>query len=161
MLISSTSKLNEHDINIMMQDKQCLLKKIKMYCFDIIYYRLGETCSHVAALLFKVEAAVRLGYTTPACTDVSCRWNNCFTTKILGTQVSKIKFYDPKAKSNIQQGKQRQFAPASTQEQNQLLSSLAKENPNTVGLCAFASYSEKFHQNTVTPKKIQGATLIY
>eukprot|EP00795_Rhopilema_esculentum_P010025 gene10025-18655_t len=29
--------------------------------------RLGESCSHIGALLFKVEAAVRLGYTSLAC----------------------------------------------------------------------------------------------
>jgi len=36
---------------------------------------LGETCSHVAALLFTIEAAVRLGYTSSAPTDELCKWN--------------------------------------------------------------------------------------
>lgn len=31
-------------------------------CFSFIN-RLGESCSHVAAVLYKAEAAVRLGYT--------------------------------------------------------------------------------------------------
>ncbi|KAL3885006.1 hypothetical protein ACJMK2_025105 [Sinanodonta woodiana] len=33
---------------------------------------LGETCSHIGALLFKIEAAVRLGYTSSTCTDRPC-----------------------------------------------------------------------------------------
>eukprot|EP00731_Ephydatia_muelleri_P003102 Em0001g3102a len=39
----------------------------------------SEGCSHVAAILFKVEAAIRNGYT--AITSSSCQWNEVFTTK--------------------------------------------------------------------------------
>ncbi|CAB4033934.1 hypothetical protein pdam_00025903, partial, partial [Paramuricea clavata] len=36
---------------------------------------LGETCNHVAALLYRVEAAARLGVTNqPACTSLPCKW---------------------------------------------------------------------------------------
>ena len=45
-------------------------------------FRLGEVCSHVAALLFKVEACVRLGYTNPACTSTPCEWNQAFSKKV-------------------------------------------------------------------------------
>ena len=41
---------------------------------------LGEGCSHVAAILFKVEAAVRNGHTTT--TSNACQWNQVFTTKV-------------------------------------------------------------------------------
>ena len=37
------------------------------------WYSLGEGCSHVAAVLFKVECAVRLGYTS--LTSQACWWN--------------------------------------------------------------------------------------
>ena len=33
---------------------------------------LGESCSHIGALHFKLEAAVRAGFTKKACTDVAC-----------------------------------------------------------------------------------------
>ena len=33
---------------------------------------LGESCSHIGALLFKLEATVRTGFTKKACTDVAC-----------------------------------------------------------------------------------------
>jgi hypothetical protein len=39
-------------------------------------------CSHVAALLFKVEASCRLGYNKPSCTSQPCLWNQTFKTKV-------------------------------------------------------------------------------
>lgn len=35
----------------------------------LIFYSLGKTCSHVAAVMFKVEAAIRIGITSAACTS--------------------------------------------------------------------------------------------
>ena len=43
---------------------------------------LGDSCSNVAALLFKLEAVVRLGFTSQACTNVPCEWNNYFVKKV-------------------------------------------------------------------------------
>jgi len=55
-------------------------------CTDSLIYnypiRRGEVCSHVAAILFKVEAACRLGYTKPSCTSEPCSWNSAFSTKV-------------------------------------------------------------------------------
>ena len=45
-------------------------------------FSLGETYSNVAAMLFKVEAAVVLDLTSEACTDVSCPWNENFTKDV-------------------------------------------------------------------------------
>ena len=41
--------------------------------------RLGEGCSHAAAIMFKVECAVRLGHTSV--TSQSCKWNEVFCKK--------------------------------------------------------------------------------
>ena len=35
---------------------------------------MSQSCNHVAALLFRVEAAVRLGLTNPSCTTKPCEW---------------------------------------------------------------------------------------
>ena len=35
---------------------------------------MSETFNHVAAALFRVEAAVRLGLTNPSCTTKPCQW---------------------------------------------------------------------------------------
>ena len=52
--------------------------------FDCFFLRLGESCSHIGAILFKIEAAVRLGYNKQASTDVTCKWNNNFVKKLKG-----------------------------------------------------------------------------
>ena len=44
------------------------------------YFRLGEGCSHVAAVMFKVECAVRLGHTSV--TSQPCWWNDAFCKKV-------------------------------------------------------------------------------
>ena len=49
-------------------------------------YRLGEGCSHVAAILFKVEAAVRNGYTV-------CEWNQVFSKKVRANFLFGLTFY--------------------------------------------------------------------
>lgn len=38
-------------------------------------YRLGSACSHVAALLFKLQACTQLGINKVACTSKLCSWN--------------------------------------------------------------------------------------
>ena len=43
---------------------------------------LGETCSHVAGLLFKTEAAVRTKYTKTACADEACQWSINFVKEL-------------------------------------------------------------------------------
>ena len=34
---------------------------------------LGKSCSHIGAILFKIEAAVSAGYTKKACTNEACK----------------------------------------------------------------------------------------
>uniref|UniRef100_UPI00358FC381 uncharacterized protein n=1 Tax=Myxine glutinosa TaxID=7769 RepID=UPI00358FC381 len=46
------------------------------------HMRLGEVCSHVAAVLFKIEAAVKLGLTQSSCTSEACQWNKTFREKL-------------------------------------------------------------------------------
>ena len=52
---------------------------------------LGETCSHVAGLLFKIEAAVRTEYAKTACTDEPCQRNVNFVIVELA-EMSDIEF---------------------------------------------------------------------
>ena len=35
---------------------------------------MGETCNHVAAAMYRVEAAIRIGLTNPACTSNANKW---------------------------------------------------------------------------------------
>ena len=41
-----------------------------------LHVRLGEGCSHISAILFKVECAVRLGYTS--CISQLCQSNEAY-----------------------------------------------------------------------------------
>uniref|UniRef100_A0A1X7SHI9 SWIM-type domain-containing protein n=1 Tax=Amphimedon queenslandica TaxID=400682 RepID=A0A1X7SHI9_AMPQE len=39
----------------------------------------GGTCSHVAGILFKIEACARLGIVKMSCTSLPCVWNQSFS----------------------------------------------------------------------------------
>ena len=45
------------------------------YILVIFIIRLGSACSHVAAVLFKLQACVQLGMSKKACTGKLCQWN--------------------------------------------------------------------------------------
>ena len=47
--------------------------------FHMYIKYIGEGCSHIAAVLFKIECAVRLGYT--AGTSQPCQWNEAYSQK--------------------------------------------------------------------------------
>ena len=49
---------------------------------------LGESCSHIAALHFKIEAAVRAAFTWMACTEKACAWNCAFVRKVKAVPIS-------------------------------------------------------------------------
>ncbi|XP_021342823.1 uncharacterized protein LOC110443137 [Mizuhopecten yessoensis] len=51
---------------------------------------LGEVCSHVGALLFKVEMAVKMGLTQTSSTSKVCQWNNTFRREVTPTTVTDI-----------------------------------------------------------------------
>ena len=48
--------------------------------FLLLCCRLGEGCSHIAAVMFKVDCAVRLGHTSV--TSQPCKWNDVFCKKV-------------------------------------------------------------------------------
>ncbi|XP_069108924.1 uncharacterized protein [Argopecten irradians] len=107
---------------------------------------LGETCSHIGALLFKMEAAVRFGYTRSACTDESCLWNQCFTKDVKPAPISEIQFYKQEAKDRLIKKKRKKTmpTPASEEEQQTFLQSLSSLGENLVGLSAFKEFSGNF-----------------
>ena len=98
----------------------------------------------MAALLFKVEAAVRLGYTSRACTELPCCWNNDFVKKVKPATIHNIKFYKKSAIDKVQ--KKRYPAPvaSTSQEQQQLLTLLADCSRPPIGLSLFKEHSSLF-----------------
>lgn len=111
----------------------------------IIYsnFSLGETCSHVAATLYKIEAAVRYGLTAQTCTDVPCQWNQTFTTSVEAAPIADINFYTDTATKKISQtNRKREFSGAPNI--NKLLESISKKNNKVVGLSLFKDYQKGF-----------------
>ena len=54
-----------------------------LFSFEHFHFpSLGEVCSPVVAILFKIEAACRLGYNRPSCTSMPCKWNKTFVDKV-------------------------------------------------------------------------------
>ena len=118
---------------------------------------LGESCSHIAAVLFKIEAAVRGGYTTSACTDEPCQWNACFVKKVEAAPVARINFYKDPVKERLRRSKNirpRQPAPPSEEQKYIFLQSLAEGPENVVGLCTFKDFSHKFVSTQQIPTKV-------
>jgi len=52
-----------------------------LFCCFVLFFRLGESCSHVGAVVFKLEACVCLGYNKVTYTSVACAWNGVSTKK--------------------------------------------------------------------------------
>ncbi|KAJ4946588.1 hypothetical protein JOQ06_024252 [Pogonophryne albipinna] len=63
---------------------------------------LGESCSHIGGLLYKVEMIVRVGGArNPACTDVLCTWNEASMKGVQPARVADINFYGDKPKEKV------------------------------------------------------------
>ncbi|XP_041931080.1 uncharacterized protein LOC121694797 isoform X2 [Alosa sapidissima] len=105
---------------------------------------LGETCSHVGAVLFKLEACVRLGYNKVACTSVACAWNGVSTKTIEPAMIKDIEFYSEQAKKKRNVKKRRPIPKASAAQQNQFLQMLCNTKELPIGLSSFKSYADVF-----------------
>eukprot|EP00794_Sanderia_malayensis_P002270 gene2270-2608_t len=105
---------------------------------------LGESCSHIGPILFKVEAAVRLGYTTAACTDQPCAWNNDFVKSVEGESLKNIQFFKKKELKKVHA---HQFTDASPEEKSSLLDHLSAMEPKEqpLSLSLFGERSSTFH----------------
>ena len=63
--------------------------------FYVLYTcRCGEVCSHIAALLFTVEAIFRHKVNDEhSCTDKPCEWNQAFSKKASSSMYLITKFF--------------------------------------------------------------------
>lgn len=125
-----------------------------------ICFSLGETCSHVGALLFKLEAAVRLGITAAACTGLPCQWNQSFKKKKKSETCKNCgnKFYKRSSKEQCLQSRKaakRSPPPASEADQQQFLASLESVDCKIVGLSAWSGYCQEFVKLGPAPQTSQ------
>ena len=115
---------------------------------------LGESCSHIAAVLFKIDAAVRLEYTSSACTDEPHRWDSCVVKRV---EEARIHIYKDPVKERLRRSKNirpRQPASPSEEQTSTFLQSLAEGPENVVGLCTFKDFSDKFVSMQPIPTKV-------
>ena len=82
---------------------------------------LGEACSHIAALLFWLEANNRL-LADPSCTSVPCQWSAPTMQNVDYRQIKDIDFASPEFKMN-HGAKKKRAAHKRLPFQNQLLKS--------------------------------------
>ena len=66
-------KIKLHVLLQAMEHLEELHKITKKIMFWFIC-RLSQTCNHVAAMLFRVDAAVLAGWTNPTCTSQKAEW---------------------------------------------------------------------------------------
>ncbi|XP_048735015.2 uncharacterized protein LOC125650616 [Ostrea edulis] len=99
---------------------------------------LGEVCSHVAAMLFKTEACVRLGY-KESCTSVTCKWNATFTKKVNPVPVVEMDFSKPKrtdinnnATPTVKSRRAAKVTKPTLEEEEKFFSELAKNFKSVV-----------------------------
>ena len=104
---------------------------------------MGESCSHVGGLLFKIEAAVRLGYTK----EVACT--------IVLKQISGTKIKDIKNSTELKKNPPaKRFMPATASQQECILGMLNQipDRSKLVRLSLYADYSESFHHKAQVPQ---------
>ena len=115
-------------------------------------YRLGGTCSHVGATLYKIEAAVRIGMTTNVPTDLPCQWNQTFTKSIVGLPVTKINLYSDAAKEKLSKSSiqtKRKLMAVSDEDKTDFIKELHDVQSKTVALHLFKDYDDEFIQTDI------------
>ena len=72
---------------------------------------LRESCTHIGALLFKIEVAVRAGFTRRACTDEACLWNDDFKENITPAELCNINLNSAKSIENFKEKQSNNLFP--------------------------------------------------
>ena len=109
-----------------------------VFIFGSLYLRLGETCSHVGAMLYKIEAAIRVGLTGSTPTGLPCKWNENSVRSITGSPIADINLYTEKAKEKISRQKLTSSKTTSIEQKKQFLIELESVQPKAVCLHLFS-----------------------
>lgn len=106
---------------------------------------LGEACSHVGAVLYKIEASIRLGLNKESCTSVECKWNQQGSKKIEPKRIVDIDFSAPNRnkKTGLPRktpSKVKEPTPPTAEEREKLFQQLHESNINAVVLTTHDKY---------------------
>ena len=120
---------------------------------------MGESCTHIGSLLFKIEAAVRSGFTKRACTEEACKWNVDFVKKLQPVPIYDVNFYTHQAINKYKNNKTKfnSFPATSTkstsEEENVFLTELAASQRQPIILHTFSDYCQQFIPKFVPPSR--------
>ena len=103
---------------------------------------MGETCNHIAAAMFRVEAAVRTGLTNPSCTSSVNEW----LPRRKDIEPAKIKDLNFDREDFSQHGKRKRPFVASPKGE---FNPLAKSDKTPLSLIDFASALEEIVPNSI------------
>lgn len=93
-------------------------------------------------MLFKLEAAVLIGYTSSSCTSKPCQWNAAFLKNVNAAPISDIVFYKDKYGSKSATKKRKTVNATSQVELDNFLLALKTISPISVLLSAFDEYCD-------------------
>ena len=103
---------------------------------------MGKLCTHVAAAMFRVEAAVRTGLTNPSCTSSANEYLPC-RKDIKPTKIKDLNF---DREDFAQRGKKKRSLVASPKKK---FNPLAKSDKKPLSLIDFASVLEDIVPNSI------------
>ena len=87
---------------------------------------MDETCSHIAAILFKTQAAVIMGLNKPSCTSKACEWNQAFKKCVTPAKAADIKTGLSSASTKRKRTAVLTAAPVTPQVKSQMQSELLR-----------------------------------
>ncbi len=97
---------------------------------------------------FKLEAAVRLGYTSSSCTSEACQWNATFLKNVNAAPISGIVFYKDNYSSKSAKKEKKTVNVPSQVELDNFLLALKTVSPKYVLLSAFDEHCDNFIDKT-------------
>ena len=103
---------------------------------------IGETCNHVAAAVFRAEAAVRTGLTNPSCKSSANEWLPCRRD----IEPTKIKDLNFDREDFAQRGKKKRPLVTSPKKK---FNPLAKSGKKTLSLINFGSALGEIVPNSI------------
>ena len=134
-----------------------------------------ECCNHIIATLYKMEYACRMGWCSPACTDIACQWNKSTKNDIEPKRISDIivrkklatntgKETDDISREEKRMKELNEFDPRielhrnnSATDLTNLLKSVQKANAKAV---IFKSYETKSNQFIFEPSHVEMSAIV-
>ena len=111
-------------------------------------FRFGEACSHIAAMLYKNEKAIRSRITEQVRTDLPCTWNQNFPTNVTAAPVNNIMFYTSEAKEKLSSANtSTKVVDHNFAQKENFLQDIASKNEKIVALSLFEKFQTPFVSN--------------